>query len=111
MDALQQVRKQLKTQCLINDKTLAKQTITDDPTEEKVWTDIELLERSRYILYKMQPEWEADEKEIMEHLFNSYPVLQTAYELTQKLRVWYNGKNIGKHINILEGNCTTGVMK
>ncbi len=102
MDALQQVRKQLKTQCLNNDKTLAHQTITDNPAQQKVWTDIELLERSRYILYKMQPDWEEDEKEIMEHLFSSYPVLQTAYELTQKLRIWYNGKNIGKHINILE---------
>jgi hypothetical protein len=35
----------------------------------------------------MQPDWEEDEKEIMEHLFSSYPVLQTAYELTQKLRI------------------------
>jgi len=33
---------------------------------------------------------------------NSYPVLQTACELTQKLPIWYDGKNIGKHINILE---------
>lgn len=102
MDALQQVRKQLKTQCLTNDKTSVKQDTEHGTEQEKVWSDIELLERSRYTLCKMQPDWQDDEKEMMRHLFTSYPVLQTAYELTQKLRVWYNGKNIGKHINIVE---------
>ena len=34
----------------------------------------------------------------MEYLFNRFQILQTAYELTQKLRLWYNGKNIGKKI-------------
>ncbi len=38
----------------------------------------------------------------MNYLFTSYPLLQRAYELTQKLRLWYNSRNIGKHINILE---------
>lgn len=101
MDALQQVRKQIKTQCINNEKTLAKQT-TDNPDSEKTWSDIELLERSRYILCKMQPDWEEDEKEMMEHLFNSYPLLQTAYELTQQLRRWYNGRNVGKNLRTLE---------
>jgi transposase len=99
MDALQQVRKQLKTQCLNNDKTLVSQS---DGEQERTWTDIELLERSRYVLCKMQPDWEDDEKEIMDHLFNSFPVLQSAYLLTQKLRLWYNGRNIGKNLNMLE---------
>ena len=101
MDALQQVRKQLKTQCLNSDKTLVKQPDGDLP-QDRVWTDIELLERSRYVLCKMQPDWEDDEKEMMEHLFNSFPVLQSAYLLTQKLRLWYNGRNIGKNLNTLE---------
>lgn len=101
MDALQQVRKQIKTQCLNNDKTHAKQT-DNNPDSEKTWSDIELLERSRYIVCKMQPDWEEDEKEMMEQLFSRYPVLQTAYELTQQLRLWYNGRNIGKSLRILE---------
>lgn len=99
MDALQQVRKQLKAQCLNHDNTL---TTSDNPEQQKRWSDIELLERSRYILFKMQPDWEEDEKETMAHLFNQYPVLQTAYELTQKLRLWYNGRNIGKSVDRLE---------
>jgi len=101
MDALQQVRKQLKTQCLTNDKTLISQS-EGDQQQERAWTDIELLERSRYILCKMQSDWEDDEKEMMDHLFNSFPVLQSAYQLTQKLRIWYNGRNIGKNINTIE---------
>ena len=102
MDALQQVRKQLKTQCLTNDKALMNQSKADSQEQQKTWTDIELLERSRYILCKMLPEWDDDEKEMMTHLFNSFPMLKTAYDLSQKLRVWYNGKNIGKNINTLE---------
>lgn len=97
MDALQQVRKQLKTQCLNSEKTS-----TPNTESEKAWTNIELLERSRYPLCKMQADWEEDEKEIMTYLFHHYPVLKTAYNLTQQLRNWYNGRNIGKHINTLE---------
>jgi transposase len=100
MDALQQVRKQLKTQCL-NDKSLVSQP-DEDPGLERAWTDVELLERSRYILCKLQSDWDDDEKQMMEHLFNRFPVLQSAYLLTQKLRLWYNGRNIGKNLNTLE---------
>jgi transposase len=101
MDALQQVRKQLKTQCLTNDKTLINHQESDQE-QDRAWTEIELLERSRYILCKMQMDWDDDEKQMMDHLFNSFPVLQSAYQLTQKLRLWYNGRNIGKNINALE---------
>lgn len=99
MDALQQVRKQLKTQCLNNDNTL---TQTDTPGQQNQWSHIEMLERSRYILFKMQPDWEEDEKEIIEHLFALFPVLQTAYQLSQKLRLWYHSKNIGKSTGQVE---------
>ena len=102
MEALNLVRKQLKTQCLTNPQTLLKQTTEYDTEKESIWTDIELLERSRYIICKMQPEWDEDEIEIMNHLFSTFPVLQTAYELTQKLRLWYNSKNVGKHIILIE---------
>ena len=99
MDALQQVRKQLKTQCINKENTI---TASNDREQEKIWTDIELLERSRYILFKMAPDWEEDETAIMDNLFTKYPVLQSTYELTQKLRLWYNVRNIGKHTNLLE---------
>jgi transposase len=99
MDALQQVRRQLKTQCLTNNKAIGRQT---DSAEEEIYTQAELLERSRYTLCKMEADWLEDEREIMGQLFDSYPVLKTAYELTQQLRNWYHGRNIGKHINTIE---------
>jgi len=102
IEALNLLRKQLKTQCLTNSQTLIKQNTECDPKQECIWTDVELLERSRYIICKMQTEWDEDEIEIMEHLFSTFPILQTAYELTQKLRLWYNSKNIGKHIISIE---------
>lgn len=102
MDALNLIRKQLKTQCLTNPQTLLRQTTEYNVEQESIWTDVELLKRSRYIICKMQPEWDEDEIEIMNHLFSSFPVLQTAYELTQKRRLWYNSKNIGKHIISIE---------
>lgn len=102
MDALQQVRKQLKTQCLTKNENTSTPITTNHTGDEKIWTDIELLERSRYILFKMEADWDTDDKEIISPLFEKFAVLKTAYSLTQKLRNWYNGKNIGKHINNLE---------
>ena len=99
MDALQQVRKSLKIQCINEDKT---GVLVGNGESEKQWTYIEMLERSRYILCKMEVEWDTDEQEIMAVLFQKYPVLKKAYDLTQQLRNWYHGKNIGKHINLLE---------
>jgi transposase len=99
---MNQVRKQLKTQCLTDSQNLLTQTTSDNTGQDTPWTDVELLERSRYILCKMQPDWEEDEIEIMNHLFSSFPILQTAYELTQQLRQWYHRGNIGKHIISIE---------
>lgn len=102
MDALQQVRRELKTEWLVDNKTLAKQTTPANPQQERPWTIIELLEGSRYTLFKMQDEWEDEEKERMSLLFTICPRLKTAYTLTQKLRQWYNGNNIGKHLVLVE---------
>ncbi|MBK7100101.1 MAG: transposase [Sphingobacteriales bacterium] len=99
LDALQQVRKQLKTQ-YINQETILVKADTDE--QQTHWSYIELLERSRYILFKMQDEWEEDELEIMQQLFYRFPILETAYRITQKLRLWYQGKNIGKSMDKIE---------
>ncbi len=102
LDALQMVRRQLKVQCLNSNKTITKENSEETNEVEKTWTDIELLERSRYSLVKMEIDWEDDEKEMMEELFERYPVLKTAYDLTQKLRLWYNSSNVGKNIDSIE---------
>ncbi len=97
MDALQQVRKQVKTACLLQDESTT--TLGNDTTH---WTHVELLERCRYILFKMQAEWEQEEQEMMNYLFEQFPDLQRAWKLTEQLRLWYNGRNIGKSIDRLE---------
>jgi len=102
LDALNQVRKQIKTKCLTGPQALLTQTTSDNTGQDAPWTDVELLERSRYILCKAQSDWEEDEIEIMNYLFSIFPVLQTAYGLTQKLRLWYHRGNIGKHIISIE---------
>jgi len=95
MDALQTVRRQLKDQAINKEQNI-------QLSGHRFWSEIELLERSRYLLAKMQPEWDEDEQQMMDYLFKIFPVLQTAYQLTQKLRLWYNAKNIGKHLNNIE---------
>ena len=65
-------------------------------------TEVEYIERSRYILYKKQILWEPEEKEIMLYLFDRYPTLAKAYYLTEKIRSWYDKKNIGKDLDFVE---------
>lgn len=97
MDALHQVRKQLKTKCLTSETTL-----TLPKKDQSVWTDVELLERSRYLLCKMKSDWDADEKTMMEYLMNKYQPLKHAYDLTQGLRSWYHKKNVGRDMDFIE---------
>lgn len=99
MDALQQVRRELKIQCVNQKKKSGKRTSAD---AENKWTEIEMLERSRYMLLKKEDEWEQTEKETMKHLFANYPTLEKAYELSQKIRQWYGAKNIGTPTIVLE---------
>lgn len=102
LDALQQVRKQIKTQCINHPQVQVNQVSLEDPEEQKQWTDIELLERCRYVICRMETEWDEEQRAMMEYLFGHYPLLQTAYRLTQKLREWYDKKHIGADINLRE---------
>lgn len=45
----------------------------------------QLLARSRYLLYKDETKWTPSQVQRAELLFNRYPLLQTAYELSRKL--------------------------
>lgn len=94
LDALQQVRLQVKTHCL----TSSEETMLT----EKNWTDVELLERSRYVLCKMERDWDDDEKEMMSYLFAKYEPLKKAYNLSTQLRLWYDRKHIGSNLEVRE---------
>lgn len=54
----------------------------------------QLLARSRYLLYKSRENWTPIQKQRAEILFQIYPDLQQAYQLTDELRKIYNQKII-----------------
>lgn len=45
----------------------------------------QLLARSRYVLYKKQKDWTANQKQRAELLFERYPDIHQAYQISQKL--------------------------
>jgi transposase len=61
----------------------------------------ELLARSRYLLYKFQNQWTQKQQERAEVLFEKYPDLKVAYDLSGVFRNWYSKLNIGEDKNLL----------
>jgi transposase len=58
---------------------------------------IEMLTRSRYILFKHSKDWTLSQQKRATLLFETFPSIQTAYELTLMLRNWLSRDNIGKY--------------
>lgn len=58
---------------------------------------IEILTRSRYVLFKRTENWAASQQKRASLLFETYPQLKAAYELTQQIRQWLDKENIGKY--------------
>lgn len=59
-------------------------------------TRIEMLTRSRYLLFKMQDQWTASQQKRASLLFDTFPVLRAVYGLTQQIRRWLDKTNVGK---------------
>jgi transposase len=92
IDAMQQVRKTIKTNL----------TLEESKQAYDKWTTIEMLDRARYILVKYEEDWKDDEKKIMKYLFKHFTDLQNAYNLTTYIRTWYNKQNVGKPMYMIE---------
>jgi transposase len=58
---------------------------------------IEMLTRSRYILFKRTEDWTASQQKRATLLFETFPSLQTVYELTLQIRKWLDKKNVGNY--------------
>lgn len=58
---------------------------------------IEMLTRSRYLLFKRSDKWNASQQKRAALLFETFPQLKTTYELTIQIREWLDKENIGKH--------------
>ncbi len=60
-------------------------------------TPMELLARSRYLLFKFPYQWTSKQQKRANILFRLYPEIKQAYELTCKFRNFISKKNIGRH--------------
>ena len=65
-------------------------------------TDLELLQRTRYLLNQSPDKWNDYQKEMMEKLFEKYVELKNAYELAQSFKSWYDINNKSKNRIIQE---------
>lgn len=92
MDALNTVRLEIKKD--------VKQSKLPNDNNPNGWTDIELLEKTKYLLYKMENELSSENLTLLKFLLQKYPTLQTAYELVQEIRKWYHKNQIGQSIII-----------
>lgn len=64
-------------------------------------TPLELLARSRYLLYKFPSDWSASQKVRAEVLFTHYPSIQQAYDLICRFRRWYHKHFVGTPKDLL----------
>lgn len=60
-------------------------------------TPLELLARSRYLLYKFSSQWTARQTERASVLFKLYPEIEQSYHLCCQFRDFFSKKNIGNH--------------
>lgn len=58
---------------------------------------IEMLTRSRYILFKRQENWTTSQQKRATLLFETFPKIKSTYELTQQIRQWLDKVNVGKY--------------
>lgn len=60
-------------------------------------TPLELLSRTRYLLYKYPSQWTVSQSERAKILFDHYPQIEKAYRLACSFRTWYSSANINKY--------------
>lgn len=60
-------------------------------------TPMELLARSRYLLFKFPHQWTSKQQKRAGVLFKLYPQIKQAYNLSCKFRNFISKKNIGRH--------------
>jgi transposase len=58
---------------------------------------IEMLTRSRYVLFKRTENWTASQQKRAALLFETFPPLKSTYELTLQIRQWLDKENAGNY--------------
>lgn len=67
-----------------------------EPALKNGETPLQLLAKSRYLLFKFSHEWEDYQRERTEILFSEYPEIKKAYYLICEFRNWMKRENIGR---------------
>ena len=99
MDAMQHIRVSLRWEAIEEENTAIKKA---KEKGEKYYPQVlangdtlkELLARSKYLLYKFEDDWTANQATRAALLFEKYPLLKAAYKLTLSFRAIY--KNTSK---------------
>ena len=98
VEAVQAVRIRLKQEELSSLPTTVKERKQVEKETRLIngETKIEMLTRSRYLLFKMRGKWTPSQQKRSSLLFEAFPTLKTVYELTQQIRQWLDATNVGK---------------
>jgi len=98
VESVQAVRVRLKQQELSTLPTSVKerQKVEKDTRLINGETKIEMLTRSRYLLFKMKAKWTPSQQKRASLLFDTFPTLRTVYQSTQQIRQWLDKSNVGK---------------
>ncbi len=95
--------KQRKEDCIKTKKTYKqKKYVSSEQMLSNNETPLEILKRSRFLLYKFPEQWTPSQKARSSVLFSEFPDLEKAYNLSIEFRNWYSKKNIGAHQLVLE---------
>lgn len=98
-----QQENQRKQDCLNNNQPYKKKRFSyHQKKSSNGETLMELLARSRFLLFKFEQQWTDRQKERAVALFNDYPEIENAYKLCCEFRIWYRKENIGANKNMIE---------
>lgn len=101
-DAFKKKEKERKVKCEKASKPFKKRKFSYNQKKfSNGETHLELLARSRYLLYKYKSDWKDSQKERAIILFEEYPELEKAYELSLEFRTWYKKENVGKDMFLI----------
>lgn len=99
VEAVQALRLRLKQEEIVKVPTTKKERRAYEKQTKLINGEsrIEMLTRSRYVLFKRSEDWTASQQKRANLLFETFSILKQCYELTQQIRKWLDKENVGKY--------------
>jgi hypothetical protein len=96
-EAHKKAEKQHRIECQTLGKSyVPRKFVHTTNTAQNGETFLELLARSRYLLYKYPHQWTQTQQQRAKALFAKFPEIQKSYQLACDFRLWYKKEHIGK---------------